>query len=273
MTTATVQSPPGSLPASLPGTLTGPLYVYALVPADETPETAWLGAGLGEAPVGAVAADGLVALVSPAPPDGQPIDPTRRNMLIHTKLLERVLANATLLPLRFGTVAPSQAVLLRWLAAYQQEFLDAIAQVRGCVELGVRATWLDGVVYEEIVAADPALRALRDRLRARPPAETYYQRIELGRAVEAALGAHRAAETARLLARLSPLAEREAELQDAGEATIFSRAFLVRRTAEAQFDAAMEHLSATHAPRIRFKYIGAAPPYNFVRVRTDWAAT
>jgi hypothetical protein len=250
----------------------GQLYVYGIVAAEEAPDAAGLGPGVFGDAVECVAACGLVALASPAPPGNEPIDPTRRRMLLHTKLLERVLANATVLPLRFGTVAPDRAALLRCLQSGAPRFRAALGDIAGRIELGVKASWRDGVVFEDIVATDPALRALRDRLQRRSAAETYYERIELGRAVEAALAQHRAAEAATILGVLGPLAERVAELKTLDDQMILNRAFLVRREAERAFDAAIDRLGTMFEGRMVFRYVGPVPPYNFVAVRTEWAA-
>ena len=87
-----------------------------------------------------------------------------------------------------------------------------LRDIAGRVELGLKASWRDGVVFAAIIAADPDLCRLRDRLRNRPASETYYERVEPGRRVEAALAGRRERETAAILAELTPLTERNAEL-------------------------------------------------------------
>jgi hypothetical protein len=245
-----------------------PLYVYGLV--DAAAPGAELGQGLAAAPVARIPAGPLHAIVSAAPP--LPVEGTRRNMLTHTAVLERVLGQADVLPLRFGTVAPDPGQLARGIAGTEAALREALEGVAGRVELGVKASWREGVAFREILAADPRLRALRDRLQARAAAETYYERIELGRRVEAAMLERRAAETAMLLAALSPLADREVELKVLDDGMVLNRAFLVRRADEAAFDAAMAALAEAHAARLEFRYVGPVPPYNFVTVRAGWLA-
>lgn len=244
------------------------LYVFGI--AGEDAAAATLGDGFPGRQVRGLAAAGLAALVADAPSDG--IDPTRRNMLAHTALLERAMAQATVLPMRFGTIAPDEATLARCLANHAAAFRGALDAIAGRVELGVKASWKEGIVFREIVEQDAALRGLRDRLRTRPQAETYHDRIELGRRVEAALAARRTEEAGAILQALSPLAEAEAGLKEVEESMILNRAFLVPRAQETAFDAAMQDLAATHGARIEFRYVGPVPPYNFVRLRADWLA-
>lgn len=246
------------------------LYLYGIAAASAPLEEGALGTGLGGGSVTLLRAGGFVVIVGVAPP--APIQATRRAMLTHTAVLERALAVTDILPLRFGTVATDAETVVRGIATMEGPLGAALASVAGRIELGVKAHWRDGIGYREALEADPALRALRDRLARRPSAETYYERIELGRRVEAALGARRAAESAAILAALTPLAEREETLRTLDDSMVLNRAFLVRREFEPAFDTAMAELAERHAGRLEFRYVGPVPAYNFVSLRADWLA-
>jgi hypothetical protein len=242
------------------------LWIYGIGAA--APGGAPLGAGVGGADVSVLPAGGFHAIVSPAP--DEPPAPTRRHMLAHTAVLERATAAVDMLPVRFGTVAPDTTALGRCLAGHAREMAAALAGIEGSVELGLRVSWKEGVVFQEILDADPGLRSLRDRLRTRPVAESYQARIELGRRVEAALAARREAEADVLLKVLSPLARNATALHSSEENMILHRAFLVRRAEEARFDAAVAALEAEHGERLAFRYVGPVPPFNFVSLRAEW---
>ncbi len=248
------------------------LYVYGIVQADRTGhvplDPASLGTGIGGAAISYLAAGSLVALTSPA--DAPEVTKTRRNMIAHTKILERAIATTDVLPLRFGTVAPDAPTLTRCIGANAREFHAALAGIGGHVELGVKASWRQGVIFSEIIVSDSEIRRLRDRLQQRSANEAYYERIELGRRVEAMLAERRQAETAAIVAELGPLAARQAELRTQDDELVFNRAFLVRRENEAAFDAQLQAVSERHAGRMEFRYIGPVPPYNFVSLQVEW---
>jgi hypothetical protein len=246
-----------------------PVYVYGLLrDRDALGPVADLGEGVAGNAVAVLPAGPLTALISPIAP-GQ-VAQTRRNMIAHTSVLERAIARTDILPVRFGTVAPDSAALVTCVAANAAGFLKALGEIGGHVELGIKASWRDGVVFSEIVAADAELCRLRDRLRSRPSSETYYERVELGRRVEAALIGRRARETAEIIAELSPLAEKEAELRTLDEDMILNRAFLVRRENEAAFDERIQAVAERCADRVNFRYVGPVPPYNFVSLQVGW---
>jgi len=254
-----------------PGTV---LYVYGLVEDADAMTGAsadlCLGQGIGAGDVRLMPAGRLTALVSDLVPG--PVAQTRRNMIAHTSVLERAIARTDVLPVRFGTIAPDAATLVRCVAANDDSFRAAFRDISGRVELGLKASWRDGVVYGEIVAADEELCRLRDRLQKLPASETYYERVELGRRVEAALSVRRAAETAAILTELAPLAEREAELHNLDNDMILNRAFLVRRENEALFDSRLQAVAERCAARISFRYVGPMPPYSFVHLHVAWLA-
>jgi hypothetical protein len=251
------------------------LYVYGLVE-DRYALTggdtaAPLGVGVGGAAVRLLGSRGtppITALVSGISPG--PVAQTRRNMLAHTAVLERAMGAATVLPVRFGTVAPDANALTGCIRANALAMRAALKEINGRVELGVKASWREGVVFSEIVDGDADLCQMRDRLRSRPANETYYERVELGRRVEAALADRRAAEAATIIAALAPLAEREAELRPLNDDMILNRAFLVKRENEARFDETMQAVAERCAERVTFRYVGPVPPYNFVRLQAGW---
>ncbi len=244
------------------------LYVYGILHASAATAAHDGGTGVSGGAVKRLDCDDLAVLVSSA--DGVPVARTRRNLLAHTAVLERAIPHATVLPLRFGTVVPAAASLCACIKSNRAAFRAALREIDGQIELGVKAVWCRGLVYNDIVERDQALRQLRDRLRSRPASETYYERIELGRRVESALAELRASESAAILSELLPLAERETELHLADEDMVMNRAFLVRRDTESVFDAAVERLAERFANRMEFRYVGPAPPFNFVSLQAAW---
>ncbi len=246
------------------------LYLYGLLDAASDLDPAALGQGVTGSDVNLSMQGPFRALTSHVAPGAVP--QTRRNMLAHTAVLERAMVDATVLPMRFGTVVPALDTLRACVVRNAEPFATALRSIDGRVELGVKASWRDRVVYSEIIESDPSLFRIRNRLRDRPANETYYERVELGRRIETALAVRRSAEAAAILAELQPLADRDVELRTLEDDMILNRAFLVPRRNEPAFDTAMERLGERHGARITFRYVGPVPPYNFIQLHADWLA-
>ena len=91
-----------------------------------------------------------------------------------------------------------------------------------------------------------------------PPEKTYYQRMEIGRRVEAALQKEKGLYKEDILNALSPLALEVKVNNTYGERMIINAAFLVEKEREAGFDQKVNELGVKHEEKIRFRYVGAA---------------
>jgi hypothetical protein len=113
------------------------LYVYCLgdgLSADSFGDLR----GVGGAPVRVLATGGLAAVVSEF--EGEAAEVSAGNVRAHNRVNARVLARVTPLPFRFGTLAGA-AALSEYVAANEGALLDALARVRGCVEMSVKVRW------------------------------------------------------------------------------------------------------------------------------------
>jgi hypothetical protein len=242
-----------------------PLYVYGIMAA---PGSLPAGDGIAGAKLSIIEAEGLAALVS----EGMtfPVPRLRRHLLVHTKVLEQAMANTTVLPLRFGTVAPRKAALTGCMHRHRSEFFAEIADIAGKIEVGVKATWHQSGIYKDLIEQDADLRKMRDRLQTQSANETYYDRIELGRRVEAALAERGAACAASITNTLAALAVRQADLPPQEEGMILNKAFLLQRNQEPLFDAAIERIALSFGESLKLRYVGPVPPFNFVSLYANW---
>lgn len=90
---------------------------------------------------GAASVVGVVAVVSEF--EGERAAVTRENLRAHNSVNAHVLALATPLPFRFGTLA-DESSLAAYVAANAGALADAFARVRDCVEMGVKLRVVEG---------------------------------------------------------------------------------------------------------------------------------
>jgi len=237
------------------------LYVYGVIRTTDAQPVRAPGVGIGS-PVRVVQSTTLCAVTSDV--ERGYVHASREDLQRHMRVLQDVAAFATVVPLKFGTVMPDEEAVIRELLQARRSDLERLlAALDGRVELSLRATY-EEIVLSEVVEQDAEVASLRERVRGRDEASTYYERIRLGELVAAAMVAKRRQDTADVLAKLQPLAE-DVRLGDVShERSVLSAAFLVRRERLEEFDSAAAQVAAEQEARIKFRYAGPLPPYSFV---------
>lgn len=194
-------------------------------------------------------------------------DSTRQNMAAHMRVLEEVMKEQTILPLKFNSVAATAGAVCDALLKPGYRELDTrLDTVAGRVEMGVKAFWRENVLYREIVAENEEIRRLRDRIAAPSPDTTYKDRIKLGELVDRALLAKRERESERMLSRLRPYVEAIRIHEPAAGRLALNAALLVNKSEQPALEESLNRLDREEGRRITLKCAGPAPVYNFVQL-------
>jgi hypothetical protein len=226
--------------------------------------------GIDDRPVSVVADDGLGVLVSPSAVKRYRL--SRQYTLGHELVIERAMTRGTVLPIKFGTVAESEAAIReKLLQARGADLHRLLTEMDGKIELGLKVLWNQERIYADIVARHADIRGLRDQLAGRLPNETHYERVRLGEMVEAALTERRVADADAIMARLEPMAVKTRRNDIYGEMMLLNAAFLVEKAREPEFDAAIQALDGEMNNLMNFKYVGPLPPFNFVDLVISWS--
>ncbi len=256
--------------SKIPSESAGAQYLYCIVRCREPRTFETLGMGERGDAVRTINFKDLAVVASDSPQERY--DNTRRNMMAHMRVLDEVMTDYAVLPIRFDSVAPSpDAVRDQLLKARDRELNAMLDAMEGRVEMGFRAFWYEDVVFQEIVRNNPMIRRVRDGLAGRSLQETYYDRIRLGELVETELKDRRSRDSESILQRLRPLAEKTRVNTPIADHMVVNAAFLIARAKETQFDAAVRALDAEMGRRLLIKCVGPVAPYNFVNVSMRWA--
>lgn len=244
-------------------------YLYAIIKCRTPWELKARGIGERGDIAHAIVHKGLAAVVSNSPV--MDYDQSRRNMMAHTAILEELMEDYTVLPVRFNTIAPeADAIENRLLVPRHDEFAQLLGQIDGRVELGLKAFWHDGIMFQEVLRENEFIRKMRDSLEGRSVEGSYYERIQLGEAIEKALTKKRLEDEMLILSRIKPHVRKSRSNKTIGDRMVLNGAFLVDAAKEADFDAAVQSLDQDFGDRLMFKYMGPAPPYNFVNIVVNW---
>jgi hypothetical protein len=235
-----------------------PLYVYGVLSASD-PHAAG-SAGVQGAEVERIECGPLAALASPV----QVGELRAREIRAHWRVLEEASKEATVLPVRFGTVMESkQAVCEQFLDPNAERVTTLLRRVAGCVQLNIKGNYDEDTLMREVVCGTPHVAALRERVKSLPEAAGYYESIRLGELVANEVAHRRDDDTRAVLAALEPLAVAATVEQASHQNAAFSLSFLVARDAQARFSERVVELADELGDRIELRYIGPLPPYSF----------
>jgi hypothetical protein len=200
--------------------------------------------GIAQAPLDGVREGQLLAVISRhVHPPG---DPALDTMWVHERVVERMMADRAVLPMRFGSKLPDEAALRDVLATRQQELLATLERVRGRIEVGVRA--MQPVGRDTPLPAPPQPVAASGR-------EYLEAKLHNGRRADHDAGALH-----------EPLAELAVEVRRQparAPEELLRVSYLIETPVLARFRATVERLQRAH-PGIAILCTGPWPPYSFV---------
>lgn len=244
-------------------------YLYCIIGTSETRNFGPAGIGGRGDVVTTINYDDIAAVISRTAVIKYDIN--RENLMAHQKVIEGVMKDHTVLPVRFCTVAESVEDIRRVLKKRYGEFRDLLRGMDNMVELGVKALWKDlQTVFHDIGEKEPEIRRLKEKIGTAPIDKGYADRINLGRMVQAALEARKKQEAENILGKLKQTSRKTSINKLHGDSMILNAAFLVERGRVKEFDERMTELDAASRERLAFKYVGPVPPFNFVNLVVEW---
>mgnify|MGYP001567761701 FL=1 len=239
-------------------------YIYCITGSNQFQSFGPLGIGGRGDEVYTICFNDIAAVVSNSPVKKYPV--SRENLIPHEKAVEEVMRYYTVLPVRFCTIAEDEAKVKRILEIEHDRFADSLRNMEGKKELGLKAIFKEDVIYKDILEKYKDIKVLKEKIAALPSEKTYLQRAKIGEMVEAALEKEKAECKEDILNILSPLAVEVKTNNTYGELMIISAAFLVQKDKEPEFDQKVEELNTKFGDRMKFKYVGTLPPFNFVNL-------
>ncbi len=192
----------------------------------------------------------------------------RVNMTTHQKVLEAIMENFSVLPVRFSTISEhdDDSGILKILENDYKKFSDLLDKMEGKKELGLKILAHEAQMYESIIEKHDDIRTLRDKLINLPTNKTHYQRMKIGEMVAEALKSEIENYKQNILDALEPLSADVKINDNYGEMMVLNAAFLIENTAEPEFDKVVSELDEKLGSLMTFKYVGTLPPYNFVNL-------
>jgi len=242
-------------------------YIYCIIGSGKPQSFGLSGIGERGDEVHTISYNNIAAVVSNSPIKKYSV--SSDNTMAHERAIERVMEEHTVLPVRFVTIAESEEKVKRILEKEHDKFKELLLEMKGKKEVGIKAIFKKEIVYKEILEEHEGIRKLKEMITSKPPQKTHYQRMEIGKMVEIALDKEKEKHKNAILNVLEPLSEEVKTNSVYGERMIINAAFLIKNTKEPEFDQNVQELDAKYGEKIKFKYVGPIPPYNFVNLAIE----
>ncbi len=247
-------------------------YIYCLIGSSEDRKFAYPAIGGRGDEVYSISYQDIAAVVSASPVKKYLI--SRENTLAHQKILEELMNDFTVLPVKFSTVASSkngscaaERIREEVLNIRYEELKNLLLKMDGKIELGLKAFWVDmKTIFQEIVDENDEIKKMRRKLISKPTTQPFGEKATLGEMVKDALERKKAKEEKDILNVLKKACVDWRSNKVFGDEMITNSSFLVEKSEVGQFDGLVDKLGTTYDGRLKFKYVGLMPPINFVEL-------
>ena len=139
-------------------------YIYGIIAADQRREFGPVGIGGRGDVVYSLPYREVAAIVSRSPIVKYAV--TRENSIAHARVVEMAMQEYTILPVRFCTIAEEEGTIVeKVLKARYQEFIDLLGEMKGKIELSVRALWTNlDAIFVEVVEENKEIQSIKEAL-------------------------------------------------------------------------------------------------------------
>ena len=251
-------------------------YIYCIVATNEERDFPVKGIGDRGDTVYSICYGEIGAVISDSPVIKYPVN--RKNTIAHQLVMENIMKEYTILPVRFCTIAEDKEgvsskdrIKEKILKERYEEFNALLAEMDNKVELGVKALWTDmDLIFKEILEGNREIRILKKRLASMKGTEGHNERIRLGGLVKSGLDQKKEKEASKILKTLKDLSADNRSNDTFSDRMLLNAAFLVDKRRGEEFDSCVNQLQESHNGRIKLKYVGPIPPANFVEIVVKW---
>jgi hypothetical protein len=199
----------------------------------------------------------------------------------HQGVLETVMANHTLVPMRFCTIYRSESRVQEMLGQHYDDFVEALAQLEGKQEWGVKA-YCDGkTLAQRVGEVSDRVKELRAEVEQKSSGAAYFLKKKMDETIAEEVQRISDEYAQRSHDRLSRQAEeavvnplQNKEITGRKEEMILNGAYLVLEEQLPVFRAELENLEEEY-DGLGFDYemTGPWPPYNFVTISFEEGVT
>jgi hypothetical protein len=206
-------------------------------------------------------------------------DAVGRQLVTHQKVIEGIMPEYTIIPMRLGTFASDENEVRDILNKGYRVIKEVFGKIKDKIEIDVVATWSDFNSVLKEVGEEKEIKEFKERLLTNPEGITVDDQMKVGVMVKKALDKKREKCALEIQTYLRDCWEvfRIHALMD--DKMVINAAFLINNARQKNFDRKVEELNTKFAEKLNFRCVGPLPPYSFYTLEIkkmqfkdlDWA--
>ena len=209
-----------------------------------------------------------------------PKETLARLLVRHQQVVEKIMAEHTIIPMRLGTFAGSDEEVREILVKGYKTIKDILARSENCVEMDVVATLSDfnSFLREEVSEADE-IKQFKQSLIGKKGGVTVDDQMRVGVLVKKYSDKKKTEYADQIQCALSEVTQsfKAHDLMD--DTMVLNTAFLMDNNKQKDFEQKLDYINDEFEDKLNFRCVGPLPPYSFYTLEVkkaqfeevDWA--
>ncbi len=210
---------------------------------------------------------------------GMPKDILAMRLLRHQEVIEKIMAEHTIIPMRLGTFAESEQGVSRILSRGYKTIKDIFEMAKNTIEIDVVAVLSDFNSFLQEVSEQEEIKQLKQSLLSKDGGVTVDDQMQVGVLIKKHLDRKREEYAAQIQKALGRLVRglKAHDLMD--DKMVLNMAFLIGQNRQKDFEHEVDKLNNEFLEKLNFRCVGPLPPYSFYTLEVkrsrfeeiDWA--
>lgn len=242
-------------------------YIYGIIPTDE--RIIFDITGIDNADdvytIGHAGLSAVISDVGVSDFQGMSREVTLHRLAAHQRVLEAVMHDYSVLPVKFSTILSNEASVHSLLTQGSALFTSALEQFAGKCQIEVVVLWELPKVFAAI-GAEPEIIALKAQIGNQSVDTTLTERVALGQMVQTALERRRAALSEQVIAKLEGVTRDMVINPMMDDSMVANLALLIDKSQSGELDDRLQRLDAELDGQFHIRCVGPLPPYSFATI-------
>ncbi len=186
-----------------------------------------------------------------------------RLLVSHQQLIEKVMTEHNIIPLRLGTFAASDEEVSRILSKGYRTIKDIFEQTKNSIEIDVVATLNDLKSFLQEVSGEEEIKQLKQSLLNKEGGVTVDDQMKVGVLVKKHLDKKKEVLAGRIQNALGKIAQNYKAHDLMDDTMALNSAFLIDKSRQEEFEQQVEQVNEEFEDKLNFRCVGPLPPYSF----------